>query len=58
MAEVATFKYVKDIPENKEQSCLASCPEARTWVCGRKFQGSRIGPVAGRIFFQEESCAC
>lgn len=57
MAEVAVFKYVKDIPENKELSCLVGCPEGRTWVCGRKLQGSRIGSPAGRTFCQVESCA-
>lgn len=57
MAEVAVFKYVKDIPENKELSCLVGCPEGRTWVCGRKLQGSRIGSLAGRTFCQVESCA-
>lgn len=58
MAEIAVFKYVKDIPKNKEQFCLVGCPEGRTWVCRRKLQGSRFGSPAGRTCCQVESCAC
>lgn len=49
MAEVAVFKYVKDIPEIKEQSCLVGCPEGRTWVYRRKLQGGRNNILSSGI---------
>lgn len=49
MADKAVFNCVEDIPENKEQSYLVSCPESRTWVCKRKSQGSRNNIMSSGI---------